>query len=85
MRTGDIVVVRQGKGTKTLWEGEAALIVRQVPNEEFVAQPRTPSRASAVKGVWYEVLVNGSLKKMRSDYLEPLIVRCPQDLKGIEH
>ena len=88
MRVGDIVVIVQGKGTQTLWAGETALIMRRVKNEEFVAPTNTPpdSRfAQVVKGVWYEVLVNGALKQMRSDYLEPLITRCPQDLKGIEH
>ena len=89
MKAGDVVIIRQGIGTKTLWEGETGLIVRQVLNEEFIAVPEDgpfekEHYTDTVKGVWYEVLIDGQLKKMREDYVEPLVTRCPPDMKGIE-
>ena len=66
MEPGDIAKVVQGKGTKTLWEGESALIVRQVPRE-WIAETSDCKETD-----WYEVLIDGKLKKMRSDYLEEM-------------
>ena len=65
MEPGDIVRIVQGRGTHTLWEGETALIVKQV-SREWVTE-KTIEETD-----WYEVLVNGKLKKMRSDYLEEM-------------
>ena len=61
MKPGDIAIIVNGEGTKSLWEGEAALIVRRVCRGDG---------PEATIGVWYEVLIDGKLKKMRNDYLE---------------
>lgn len=66
MKTGEIVRVVQGKSKWTACIGHYAIVIRLIPTAEISRTQGFPC------GKWFEVFVNGELKQMRHDYLEPL-------------
>ena len=71
MKIGDLVQIKQSQinPTKTLWDGDMALIVRKIPFYEMQGKVSDPYQD------WFEVLLcnDGRLKTLREDYLRRAI------------